>query len=94
MVGSLELFTRSKVLALRSNALEVIRVVLEAVGGIRCVLCHRRRRVPMFRLVRLGEPGYDGMGKGAAQEDSEKDIPSKLAVWRIYLLERRRELRE
>jgi len=67
MVRPLELFTRSKVLALGSDALEVIRVVLEAVHGIKCgcTLCRRGLCVPMLGLVCLGEPGYDGRCQGA-----------------------------
>lgn len=65
MVGPPELFARSKVFALGSDALKVIRVVLEAVRGVRCALGHRRWRVPMFGLVRLGEPGCDGSGQDA-----------------------------
>lgn len=61
MVGPLELFTRSKVLPLGRDALEVVRVVLEAIRGIRCALYHRESHIPMLGLVRLGEPGYDGM---------------------------------
>ena len=48
VVGSLELFTRSKVLALGRNALEVIRVVLEAVRSFICAPYHRRLYVPVF----------------------------------------------
>ena len=48
VVGSLELFTRSKVLALGRDALEVIRVVLEAVRGFRCAPHRRRMHVPVF----------------------------------------------
>ena len=62
--GPLELLTRSKVLALGGDAFEIIRVVLEAVRGVRRVLSHRRWRVPMFGLVRLGEPGYDSIDQG------------------------------
>ena len=40
----------------------------------------------MFRLVRLGEPGYDGVGQALTREDSEEGLPSKAAVWRTYLL--------
>jgi len=65
VVGPLELFTWGKVLALGSNALEVIRVVLEAVRGVRCTLGQRELRIPMLGLVRLREPGYDGTGQGA-----------------------------
>ena len=36
VVGPPELFTRNKVLALGRDALEVIRVVLEAVRGVMC----------------------------------------------------------
>ena len=65
VVGPPELLTRGKVLALDGDTLEVIRVVLEAIRDIRCALGYRRWCVPMFGLVRLGEPGYDGMGQGA-----------------------------
>jgi hypothetical protein len=65
VVGSLELFTRGKIFALGSDTLEVIRVGLEAIRDMRCALGHRRWRVPMFGLIRLGEPGYDGMGQDA-----------------------------
>jgi hypothetical protein len=41
VVGPLELLTRSKVLALGSDAFEIIRVVLEAVRGVRRALSHR-----------------------------------------------------
>lgn len=88
VVGPLELFTRGKVLALGSDALEVVRVVLEAVRGVRCVLGHRGLCVPMLGLVRLGEPGYDGTGQGAGAGKFRKGSPSKPAVWRTYLLER------
>ena len=90
MVGPLELFARSKVLALSSDALKVIRVVLEAGRGVRYVLVHRRLSVPMLGLVRLGEPGYDGTCQSAGAEGSEKGLPSKPAVWRTYLLEIKR----
>ena len=40
VVGPLELFTRSKVLALGRDALEVIRVVLEAARGVMYALYH------------------------------------------------------
>ena len=49
----------------RGDAFEIIRVVLEAVRGVRRVLSYRGWRIPMFGLVRLGEPGYDGIDQGA-----------------------------
>jgi hypothetical protein len=61
VVGPPELFARSKVLALGRDTLEVIRVVLEAARGVMCALYHRGSCVPMLGLVRLGEPGCDGM---------------------------------
>jgi len=47
----------------------------------------------MLGLVRLGEPGCDGMCfEALAREDSEKALPSKPAVCRTYLLERKEYL--
>lgn len=77
MVGSLELFTRSKVLTLGSDALEIIRVVLEAMRDMRWALGNRGQRIPMFGLVRLGEPGYDGMGQGAGAGRFRKGLTVK-----------------
>ena len=42
VVGSPELFARSKIITLGGDALEVIRVVLEAIPDIRCALGRRR----------------------------------------------------
>lgn len=80
MVGPPELFAWSKVIALGRDALEVIRVVLEAVRGVMRALYHCGLCVPMLGLVRLGEPGYDGMDRGTGAGNSEKALPSKLAV--------------
>ena len=77
MVGPLELFTWGKVLALGSDALEVIRVVLETVRGVRCALGYRGLRVPMLRLVCLREPGYDGTGQGAGAGRLRKNLTVK-----------------
>ena len=74
MVSPLELFTWSKVLALGSDALEVICVVLEAVRGVRCALGCCGLHVPMLGLVRLGEPGYDGIGQGAGAGRFRKSL--------------------
>jgi len=80
VVGPLELFAWSKVFALGRDALEVIRVVLVAVRGVRYDQYHHELCVPMFGLVRLGKPGYDGRVEALAREDSGKSLPSKLAV--------------
>ena len=80
VVSPPELLTRSEVLAFRGDALEIIRVVLEAVSVIRCALGQHRRRAPMFRLVRLGEPGCDGMCQSTGAGRFRKGIPSKPAV--------------
>ena len=77
MIGPLELFTRGKVLALGSDALEVIRVVLEAVRGVRRTLGHHVSCIPVLGLVRLREPGYDGTGQGAGAGRPRKSLTVK-----------------
>ena len=42
----------------------------------------------MLGLVRLGEPGYDGIDQGAGAARFRKTLPTKPAVWRTYLLEK------
>ena len=71
------MFTRGKVVALGSYALEVIRIVLEAVRDVRYALNRHGLRVPMLGLVRLGEPGYDGMGQGAGAGRFRKSLTVK-----------------
>ena len=92
MVGPLELFARGKVFALGGDALEVIRVVLEAMRDVRCAPGCRGLCVPMLGLVRLREPGYDGTGQEAGAGGFRRALPSKPAVWRTYLLEKAREI--
>ena len=77
MVGPLELFTWSEVIALGSNALEVIRVVLETARGVRYALGRCGLRIPMLGLVRLREPGYDGTGQGAGAGRFRKTLTIK-----------------
>ena len=72
----------------RGDAFEIIRVVLEAVRDVRRALSYRRWCIPVFGLVRLGEPGYGGIDQGAGAARFRKTLPSKPAVWRTYLLEK------
>ena len=65
VVGPLELLAWGKILTLCGYALKVIGVVLKAIQRVRYTGCRREWRAPMFGLVRLGEPGYDGTGQGA-----------------------------